>query len=107
MSKRPNLAAALHDAGARPALGQSTPPATIAEVTTLPAHQQEPPAPAERRVTVRPPSREGLRAVTVYVKPEVHKQLRMLGIDTGDSVQELMIQALNDLFHKHGRSRIA
>ena len=100
MSKRPNLAAALHDAGARPAQGQ-----TSAAVVAL----VEPSAVAPRAAasTTRPPSREGQRAVTVYVKPEAHKQLRLLAVDTGASVQDLMTEALNDLFRKHGRSLIA
>ena len=95
MSKRANLASALHDAGAKPVQGVSVP--------------AEPPAVAavEREKPSAPPSRIGQRVVTFYVKPEAHKQLRLLGVEEGISVQELMVDALNDLFRKHGRSTVA
>ena len=97
MSKRANLASALHDAGAKPVQGVSV---------SVPA---EPPAVAavEREKPSAPPSRIGQRVVTFYVKPEAHKQLRLLGVEEGSSVQELMVDALNDLFRKHGRSTVA
>lgn len=105
MSKRPNLAAALHDAGARPAQGQ-TPAAALALVESAEAVAVDA-VPASKAVTSRAPSRAGQRAVTLYVKPEAHKQLRLLAVDAGSSVQDLMTEALNDLFRKHGRTLIA
>ena len=95
MSKRANLASALHDAGAKPVQGISGP----TEPPTVTAVEREKPS--------APPSRIGQRVVTFYVKPEAHKQLRLLGVEEGISVQELMVDALNDLFRKHGRSIIA
>lgn len=100
MSKRTNLAAALHDAGARPA--QQPPPLAVVE-----------PAPMSNAKTARPPSRVGLRAVTSYVNTEAHAQLAVLAIEQGQAkkrkvtTQELMIEAMNDLFRKYGRSAIA
>lgn len=99
MSKRQNLAAALHDAGAKPALAQV--PAAVSPVEAAPPQQQRAAA------SSKAPSRTGQRAVTLYVKPEAHKQLRLLGLEKGASVQDLMTEALNDLFRKHGRSLIA
>ena len=96
MTQRMNLAAALHEAGARPA----QPPAA----TEIDDGERPDPAPDS---TTRPPSRVGLRAVTAYVKPEVHRQLRLLAFEQNLSVQELMIEAINELFHKHGKARIA
>lgn len=95
MSKRANLAAALHDAGAKPA--QMPPPAVVVPETSA----------AGQGASMRPPSRTGQRAVTVYVKPEAHKQLRLLAVEQGGSIQDLMTEALNDLFRKHQRSQIA
>jgi len=63
--------------------------------------------PAADGTTARPPSRVGQRAVTTYVSPEAHKQLRMLSIETGESVQVLMTDAMNGLFRKHGKAYIA
>ena len=99
MTKRANLAAALHDAGAKPAKHQmAIAPDTIQSVGGQMYSATSP---------ARPASRSGQRVVTFYVKPEAHKQLRLLGVERGDSIQELMIEALNDLFSKHGKSRIA
>ena len=96
MSKRINLASALHDAGANPVQHVAAPAA-------LPARVEG----AEKEKPSTAPSRIGLRVVTFYVKPEAHKQLRMLSVETGVSAQDLMTEALNDLFRKHARSLIA
>ena len=57
--------------------------------------------------TARPPSREGKKPVTAYLEKDVHKQLRVLGIDLEKSNQEMIIEALNDYFARHGRNRTA
>jgi hypothetical protein len=100
MKKRTNLAAALHDAGAKPAQQ-----ACVAPILPEPKPAHVPLTATAG--TLRPPSREGQRAVTLYVKPEAHKQLRLLGVEQGISVQDLMTEALNGLFQKHGKSLIA
>ena len=38
------------------------------------------PAPEAKPAAQRPPSREGKRALTVYLRPEAWKQLRMLSV---------------------------
>ncbi len=104
MSKRPNLAAALHDAGAKPT-GVAQPPAPSPESAPEPVNPKQ--------ASNKAPSREGLRAVTTYVSTEAHAQLAMLAIERGQrekrkvAAQELMTEALNDLFRKYGRSGIA
>lgn len=97
MSKRANLAAALHDAGAKPT--QAISPVELEARPMLAA--------APTTATYRPPSRAGQRAITHYAKPEAHKQLRLLCLERDGNVQELMTEALNDLFHKYGKSIIA
>lgn len=99
MSKRTNLAAALHKAGAKPAGGSSA--------ATMENHLSEASQVGSGEITARPPSRSGQRVVTFYIRPEVHKQLRLLGVEQGKSVQELMVEGLNDLFSKYGKSQIA
>ena len=47
-----------------------------------------------------PPSRRGKKAVTAYVEPETHKQLRILGLELGMSSQDMIIEALEDFFEK-------
>ena len=54
-----------------------------------------------------PPSRRGKRAATVYLDTAAHQQLRMLALEEGASTQALLTEAINDLFQKRGRSRIA
>jgi hypothetical protein len=46
-------------------------------------------------------TREGLKRITVAVDPEEHKKLKHLAVDVGRSIEELMREALADLFAKH------
>ncbi|HQT65833.1 MAG: hypothetical protein B7Z71_00475 [Acidocella sp. 21-58-7] len=55
----------------------------------------------------RRPIRRGKRAVTFWVNPEPHKQLKLLGVREERPAQDLMEEALNDLFAKYGMNRIA
>jgi hypothetical protein len=88
MAKRPSLFAA--------ATAQSAPP------------EPESPQPAvEARKSIRPPSREGKRVLSIYLPPEAWKQLRMLSLDLETSTQALGEEAINLLFEKHRRNRIA
>jgi Antitoxin-like ribbon-helix-helix len=61
----------------------------------------------ERQSQSRPPSREGKRTFSVYLKPEALKQLRLLSVQTGHSGQELGEEAINLLFERHRLNRIA
>lgn len=51
--------------------------------------------------------REGRQFAAVHLKPEVIKQLKMLGIQHDKTIQSLMVEAINELFQKYGVSRIA
>ena len=55
----------------------------------------------------RSPSRRGRRAVTVYLDAAAHRQLRLLAVEQGRSGQDLAVEAINDLFGKYGKARIA
>ena len=55
----------------------------------------------------RPPSREGKRVLSIYLKPEAWKQLRMLSVNLEMSTQGLGEEAINMLFEKHRLNRIA
>ena len=54
-----------------------------------------------------PPSRQGKKPVTAYVGRDAHRQLRKLGIDVDKSNQEMIAEALNDYFERHGLERLA
>ena len=52
-------------------------------------------------------SRRGRTGITTFLTEEAHRQLRILSLDEKRSGQKLMVEALNDLFEKYGRPRIA
>jgi hypothetical protein len=53
------------------------------------------------------PSRQGLKAISGHFDPAVSKQLRLLAIELDSNVQDLLSEAINDLFTKRGKSPIA
>ena len=55
----------------------------------------------------RPPSCQGKRVLSIYLKPEAWKQLRMLSVNLERPSQSLGEEALNLLFEKHRLNRIA
>ena len=55
----------------------------------------------------RAPSRRGRKAVTFYLDPAGHRQLRMITLESDRSTQSLLVEAVNDMFQKHGKPRIA
>ena len=54
-----------------------------------------------------PPSRSGKKTVAGHFDPAVSKQLRQLALEEDTTVQELLREALNDLFEKRSRPRLA
>ena len=67
----------------------------------------EPPG-NRRGKTTLPPSRAGKKALIGYFDPDVSKQLKQMMLDQDrNSVQELMKEALNDLFQKYRKPPIA
>ncbi len=89
MSNKPSLAEALkpHDRG------------QVATLTEPPPHKTK---------AARAPSRAGKKALIGYFDPEVSKQLKQMLLDHDrDSVQDLLREALNDLFQKYKKPTIA
>ena len=72
-----------------------------------------PAAPAEHAATTESrrlhfrPGREGKSNVTGYFPIEVKKQLRLLAAEHDTTIQNLLAEALNDLFAKNGRPEVA
>jgi hypothetical protein len=53
------------------------------------------------------PSREGKKVVAGYFDPAVSRQLKQLALEENSSLQDLLREAINDLFRKRGKSAIA
>jgi hypothetical protein len=56
------------------------------------------------------PTRDGegtIRTLTLRLKPIVHDQLREMAFTARRSQHDLLMEALNDLFQKHGKPPIA
>jgi predicted HicB family RNase H-like nuclease len=47
------------------------------------------------------------RTITMRLKPMVHDQLREMAFTSRKSQHSLLLEALNDLFQKHGKPPIA
>ena len=97
-NKRASLSAALQTFSTAPA---AAPPATAI---------QETPATAAATAGVRwarPASRVGKKTVAGHFDPAVSKQLRQIAIDRDRSAQDVLREALNDLFTKYGKPPIA
>ena len=71
-----------------------------------PKVQRAPPAPDPAAHSHRPPSRRGLKGLTVWVDPAVHLQLRMMSLKQGRSSEDMLREAIGDLFQKHGQPRL-
>ena len=72
-----------------------------------PAARLQPVEPEEGRGPYFRPGRDGKSNVTGYFPPEVKKQLRILAAERSTTIQDLLAEALNDLFAKHGKPEIA
>ena len=57
--------------------------------------------------TPRAKTREGKKMASVFFGKDVHNQLSILKIETGLSIQDLLIKALNLLFQAHNKPPIA
>ena len=54
-----------------------------------------------------PPSRKNRKSFTTWIDEAALKELRDLSHETGRKQQELIAEALNMLFVKHGQRRVA
>ena len=84
MAKKPSLTDALNTAG------KST------QQEPLPEKSPEPMA------TKGSGSRVGKKLIAGHFDPAVHRQLKQLSVNESMSIQDLLGEALDDLFQKHG-----
>lgn len=63
--------------------------------------------PKARALRAVAPSREGKKPITGFFSPETSRQIKKLALDQDKTLQELVGEALNDLFHKYDLPPIA
>jgi hypothetical protein len=98
MSRRPSLADSMKALAAKSAPPPVPMKAAVAKSTPRPKAQKE--EEGERKPFFAA-TREGLKRITVAVAPDEHKRLKRLSVDAGRSIEDLMREALADLFAKH------
>lgn len=99
MTKRASMAQALSAAAGH---AFSRPVASTTESVPSEAQISKP-----NLLRVVPPSREGKKPVTGFFSPETSRQIKKLGLDCDKTMQELLQEALNDLFRKYDLPPIA
>jgi hypothetical protein len=87
MTKKENLAAALHKASGK-------------------NHISVPPSVSGTKIKAGS-SRATTRAVGGHFDPAVQRQIRQMALDKDSTVQELLREALNDIFIKYNQNPIA
>lgn len=75
------------------------PPKAAPPVSTVPSAPATPVASAG--TSYKAPSRAGKTNITAYLSPDYKASLRLIQAKTGHSLQDLLAEALNDLFGKY------
>lgn len=96
MSRRPNLAAIAAAAGSTRRTIETPPSVQPVEAAAEPASRPTPPR-----------TRVGTKQVAAHFPEDVAWQLRALAVDRKTTVQNLLAEALNDLFAKYGKPEVA
>lgn len=104
MSKRAPLTFTNENVAAKPAALENTSTVKIANDTTV---QQQNNQTNKRANTQTKKGRMGRQFIAAHVLPEAAKQFKLLAIQSNKTTQDLLIEAINDLFTKYGVSRIA
>jgi hypothetical protein len=101
--KRPSLAESMRAVAEAPAPVPSAPSPLPAPV---PSREKQTKDVAERPKGFYAATRVGKKKATATLNTEAHRQLKLLAVDHG-GVEALLIEAINDLFRKHGKEPIA
>jgi hypothetical protein len=115
--KRPSLAESMRQAANGDAPPSASPaPAALPTPAAAPARAPVAitvlPPPAALEEPAKPPgfyaaTRAGKKKVTATLAPAAHKQLKGLAVEHDATTEALLTEAINDLFVKYGKSKIA
>ncbi|MGB8843360.1 MAG: ribbon-helix-helix domain-containing protein [Aliidongia sp.] len=94
MAKRPSLADSMR---------KLEPAAVTSPAASVPAAEREAAAPKGYYAATR----AGRKKVTAALEPDAHKQLKLLAVDRSQTVEDLLREAISDLFRKYGKPPIA
>lgn len=97
MNKRLSLAESL-----RQAARVSEPPAPVAVPTAATPPTTLPATTPRATAGVQAATRAGKKKVTAPLSPDDHKRLRHLALDLSVTTEALLVEAITDLFAKHG-----
>jgi hypothetical protein len=64
-------------------------------------------APARKPPTAQQPGRAGKKPLIGYYSPECMRQFKQIVLDNSTTQQDLLAEALNDLFQKYGKPTLA
>jgi hypothetical protein len=59
------------------------------------------------RTTKAPPSRAGKRLISAFVAPEVLKQFKLLVLENNSTIQDTLVDLINEYFRRNGKPPIA
>lgn len=76
---------------------------SLGSMFSVPAAQEK----AEQAIEGKRPDRVGKKQTIFHMPEAAKKQLAILAIETGQTQQALLSEALNDLFRKYGKEAIA
>lgn len=64
-------------------------------------------AEGEERAARRDRQPDGRKGILVRARPEAWKALKLIALDNEVTLQDLMVEAINDVLAKHGRPPVA
>lgn len=74
---------------------------------TAPAQVAAEPAKAEDQAAKRDRQPDGRKGILVRARPEAWKALKLVALDHEMTLQDLMVEAINDVLAKHGKPPVA
>lgn len=87
--------------------GAQSPRNEVDPATAEPAPDSPDGRDEKHQVWKTPRTRKGRKGIMTYVDTDAHKALAMLAIEQEKTQQELMREALNELFRQYGKTPIA